>query len=87
MKKVFEAILPGWTGVALLREFPAHVRLALRASVLLAHIYAIRHYGLPFGMIRYEKRVRIIEKLYHHRSAAIRNMVQFWKLTALMTRC
>lgn len=87
MKKVFEAILPGWKGADLPNKFPAHIRFALRASVLLAHVYSIRHYGLSFGMISYDKRVRIIEKLYHHPSATIRSIVQFWKLTALMTQC
>ena len=87
MKKVFEAIVPGWKGVGLPKEFPQHVRFFLRASVVLAHVFSIARHGLPFGIISCEKRMQIIETLYHHRNATIRNIVQFWKLTAIMTQC
>lgn len=85
MKKIFEAIIPCWKGSGIPKEFPFHARLALRASVIVAHVFSIASYGLPFGMVSAEKRERIIEKLYYHRMGAIRNLVQFWKLTAFMT--
>ena len=87
MKLVFEAIVPGWKGSEMPKEFPFHVRLLLKTSIVLVHLFAIRRHGVPFGMINIEKRIRIIETLYHHPSATIRNLVQFWKLTALMTQC
>ena len=87
MKKVFEAIVPGWKGVDIPKAFPLHVRFFLRASVVLTHVFSIARHGLPFGMISCEKRMQIIEMLYHHRNATIRNIVQFWKLTAIMTQC
>lgn len=87
MKKIFEALVPGWKGVSLPDEFPLPIRMALRISVVVAHIFSIMKYGLPFGMLSFEKRVKIIEKLYKHRNTSIRNIVQFWKLTALMTQC
>lgn len=86
MEKIFQAIMPGWKGSGLPKEFPFHVRFALRASVLIAQVFSIANYGLPFGMVSTEKRERIMEKLYYHRIGAIRNLVQFWKLTAFMTR-
>jgi len=87
MKIVFEAIVPGWKGEGMPKEFPFYVRVFLRASVLLVHIFSIKRHALPFGMISQEKRVKIMETLYHHRSAPVRSIVQFWKLTALMTQC
>lgn len=87
MQKIFETIVPGWKGAVMPKQFPAHVRFALRASVLLAHVFAIKRHALPFGMISNEKRTSIIETIYHHPNAAIRNIVQFWKLTAFMTQC
>jgi len=87
MEKIFEAIIPGWTGVKMPKEFPVHVCFVLRASALLVQYYAITRHGLPFGMISLAKRVRIIDTLYHHPNAAIRSLVQFWKVTALMTQC
>ena len=87
MKKIFEAIVPGWKGEGLPKEFPLHVRFALRTSVMVAHLFSIAQHGLPFGMISYDKRLRLMESLYYHRTGIIRNIVQFWKLTAFMTRC
>jgi len=86
MKKIFQAIVPGWKGSGLPREFPFHIRFGLRASVIVAHIFSIAHCGLPFGMVSEEKRGKIMEHLYYHRLGVIRNLVQFWKLTAFMTR-
>lgn len=87
VKKIFEAIVPGWKGVPFPKEFPWHVRISLRASVLVAHFFSLRYYALPFGMINPDKRMQVIHKLYHHRVGAIRNIVQFWKITAFMTQC
>ena len=87
MKKVFEAIVPGWKGSSMPKEFPVHVRFLLKASIILVHLFAIKKHGLPFGMIKPDHRIGIIEELYHHPNATIRSLVQFWKLTALMTQC
>ncbi len=88
MKKLFESILPGWTGYSELpKQFPFYIRLVLKFSVLFLHIFSITNYGLPFGMISIEKREQLITKLYHHRVPAIRNLVQWWKLLALTLQC
>lgn len=87
MKTIFKIIVPGWTGSNLLKEFPWHVRFALHSSVLVAHFFAMIHYGLPFNMINAEKRVVVINKLYYHTNANIRNIAEFWKLIAFMTKC
>jgi hypothetical protein len=88
MKKIFEAILPGWTGYGELpKQFPFYIRLVLNLSVLFVHIFSILTYGLPFGMISQEKRELLITKLYHHRAPVIRNLVQWWKLLALTLQC
>lgn len=85
METIFRTILPGWKGAGLPTEFPFHVRFVLKASVLIAHFYAILTYGLPFGMLNEEKREKIMHKLYYHSNPSIRNTVQFWKMTAFMT--
>ncbi|MBK8657718.1 MAG: hypothetical protein IPN22_02280 [Bacteroidetes bacterium] len=87
MKLVFEAIVPGWKGSEMPKEFPFHVRFLLRASIVLVHVFALKKHGLTFGMLKPENRIQIIEELYHHPNATIRSLVQFWKLTALMTQC
>ncbi len=88
MKKIFEAILPGWTGYGELpKAFPFYIRLVLQLSVLMVHVFSILNYGLPFGMISQEKREALIKKLYHHPVPAIRNIVQWWKLLALTLQC
>jgi len=87
MKKIFETILPGWTGPGLPKEFPWHVRLALRSSVLVAHLFAILYFGLPFNLINPEKRDLVMKKICYHSNAGIRNIFEFWKLTAFMTKC
>lgn len=86
MKLIFQTILPGWTGTGVPVQFPFMVRFALRASVLIAHIFSIFSFGLPFNMIGPVKREMVMRKLYYHRSANIRNIVQFWKMTAFMTQ-
>lgn len=87
MKKIFETIVPGWTGRVLPKEFPFHVRFALRTSVIVAHFFAFINYGLPFGMISNEKRLTVINKLYYHSNPDIRNIVELWKTMAFMTKC
>lgn len=88
MKKIFEAILPGWTGNSdLPKEFPLYIRIVLKLSVLMIHVFSILNFGLPFGMISQEKREALITKLYHHPSAVVRNLIQWWKLLALTTQC
>lgn len=87
MEKLFEAIVPGWKGRGLPSEFPLHVRVALRLSVLVVHWFAFKRHGRTFSGISFEKRVHIIESLYNHPNATIRGLVQWWKLTALMTQC
>ena len=88
MKKLFESILPGWTGYdELPKAFPLHIRLVLKFSVVFLHIFSIINYGLPFGMISIEKRELLINKLYHHPVPTIRNLVQLWKLLALTLQC
>lgn len=86
MKTVFEAIVPGWKGDGLPAEFPLYVRIFLRTSVVIAHLYSIKRYALPLGWVNYEKRVTIIESLYNHPNSSVRGIAQFWKLTALMTQ-
>jgi hypothetical protein len=88
MKKIFEAILPGWTGHDKLpRAFPFYIRLVLQLSVVMVQIFSILNYGLPFGTISQQKRELLIKKLYHHPVPAIRNIVQWWKLLALTLQC
>jgi hypothetical protein len=88
MKKIFEAILPGWNGHSELPpQFPLYIRVVLSLSVLFVHIFSILNYGLPFGMISAEKRELLIKKLYHHPVPTIRNIVQWWKLLALTLQC
>ncbi len=86
MKIVFEAIVPGWKGAGLPAEFPLYVRVLLRGSIVLAHLASIKRHALPFGMISSEKQIKIIEALYNHPNSTVRGLVQFWKLTALMTQ-
>ena len=85
MEKIFETLLPNWKGVALPKEFPSHVRLTLRASVLIAHAFSLRCYLLPFHLLSENKRAVVMEKIYNHPNAVIRNIAQFWKVTAFMT--
>ena len=87
METIFKAIVPGWTGTGLPREFPWHVRFALRASVLVAHIFAIFQYGLPFNRINAEKKQAIIHKIYSHSNPNIRSIFELWKTMAFMTQC
>ncbi|MFN8288052.1 MAG: hypothetical protein U0V74_14950 [Chitinophagales bacterium] len=86
MKTVFEAIVPGWKGEGLPIEFPLYVRIFLRSSILLAHLYSVKRHAVPLGWISYDKRVAIIESLYNHPNSTVRGIAQFWKLTALMTQ-
>lgn len=85
MEQVFKVILPGWSGSGLPQDYPLHVRVALRSSMIVVHIFSISKYGLPFGLISERKKTTVITKLYGHRVAAIRNLVHFWKLVAFMT--
>ena len=87
MKKIFEAIIPGWKGRHLPSSFPLHIRWLLNASVTLVHIASLVKYGKPFGRITHERRIIIIESLYNHPNATVRAIVQWWKLTALMLQC
>ena len=87
MKKIFETIVPGWKGTGLPKEFPAHVRFFLSASVIVAHLYSLFMFRKLFGMLTHTQREQVILKLYHHPNASIRSIVQFWKLTAFMTQC
>ncbi len=84
MRSVFEAIIPGWKGGGLPEVFPFHIKLLLRSSVLIAHFYSIINFGKPFSILPMEKKVRLMTTLYNHRSSMVRNIVQWWKLTALM---
>lgn len=85
MEKIFETILPGWKGNGLPKEFPWHVRSFMRASFIVVHFFSFKNYFKPFGMLNEKQRENIIQKIYHHPNASIRNLVQFWKLTAFMT--
>jgi len=87
VKKIFKAIIPDWEGRKLPAAFPFHIRLVLRCSVLIAWFFALKKYGKTFSMLSQEKRVELMDYLYNHPSASIRNMVQWWKLTALMLQC
>lgn len=88
MQKIFAAILPGWTGPAELPQaFPLYIRIVLKCSVLLVHIFAILYYGRTFSMLSQEKREFLIKKLYNNSNPAIRNLVQWWKLLALTLQC
>lgn len=87
MKQIFAAIIPGWKGHDLPAAFPVYVRLALRLSVLVVHIFAILKFARPFGLLPQHKREELIEILYNHPNAMVRNLVQWWKLTALMLQC
>ncbi|MFN8238657.1 MAG: hypothetical protein U0T77_10855 [Chitinophagales bacterium] len=87
METIFKVIVPGWTGKGLPKEFPWHVRFALRASVLVAHIFALLNYGLPFNWINSEKKYAVINKLYCHSNPNIRNIFELWKTMAFMTQC
>ena len=84
MKVIYEAILPGWKGRKLPTAFPFYVRFGLRISIWIAHIAALRKYGRPFHWLNNEKRIKVIEYLYHHSNPMIRNLVQSWKLMAIM---
>lgn len=87
METIFKVIVPGWTGKELPKAFPWHVRFALRASVWVAHFFAIINYGLPFNMINSEKKHAVIHKLYHHTNPNIRSIFELWKTMAFMTQC
>ena len=87
MKKVYEVIIPGWTGQGIPKEFPFHVRLGLWSSMAIPLMFSIRYFGLPFGMISHEKRLKVIQKINDHPNPNIRNTVQLWKLVAFMTKC
>lgn len=87
MKIIFEAIVPGWKGRELPAAFPLHIRILLRCSVMAAHLSAIFNYGKTFGMLNTEKREMLMMHLYHHPNAVVRNIAQWWKLTALMLQC
>jgi hypothetical protein len=86
MKLLFEAIVPGWNGRELPLAFPWHVRLFFRLSFLLPAIFSLMQHGKSFSKLSIEERESLLMKLYHHRSGSIRSLVQFWKLTALMTQ-
>lgn len=87
VKKIFETIVPGWTGDVQLKYFPWHVRLFMRLSVAVVHFYAVRQYARMFHSLDAGKRMQVMHKLYHHPNASLRSLVQFWKLTAFMTQC
>jgi hypothetical protein len=85
VKTIFRTIIPGWSGKGLPKDYPAYIRLVISLSVIVAHVFSIFNYGLPFGMISPEKQHILMGKMYHHKSGLIRNIVQFWKITAFMT--
>jgi hypothetical protein len=88
MKNLFEAILPGWKGQTHLpAAFPWHIRLVIAASLIIVQIAALFSHARTFGMLKPQQRVALLEKLYVHPWPVVRNMVQWWKLLALMMQC
>ncbi len=85
MSLVFETIIPKWNGLHLLKAFPLHVRIFMRSSILLANLYAIAAYGLPFGWIDAAKREAVLYKIFYHPNPKIRSVGEMWKTLAFMT--
>lgn len=85
MKTIFRVIIPGWNGKGLPKDYPAHIKFVISLSVIVAHLFAIFNYGLPYNFISHDKQVKLMEKMYHHKTGLVRNIVQFWKITAFMT--
>ncbi len=87
MSALFAAIIPGWTGDGTLLPFPKRVQLALRFSLLVLIAAAIWRYGRSFKSLPEAHKTALLEHLAHHPRAAIRGLVMWWKLAAMVTRC
>lgn len=87
MSEVLAALLPGWRGDPLPPEFPLHVRLALRLSVVVALLAALWLARRPFSWLDRPGQEAVLEALAHHRWASLRGLVAWWKLVAMVTRC
>lgn len=83
---VFRAILPGWKGVRLPKEFPFRIRLALDASFLLVQLLSLLTHARPFGWLDGRQREALIGRMAYHRTVTFRALVNWWKLVALVTR-
>jgi hypothetical protein len=81
---VMRAILPRWTG-ALPSFFPRHVRFALISSFALLSAWTLLTRGRTFGRLSGEAQQRLIASMARHPSAALRGLVSWWKLVALLT--
>ncbi|MCC7385182.1 MAG: hypothetical protein IT384_25265 [Deltaproteobacteria bacterium] len=82
---VFLALLPGYAGDPLPAIFPRRVRWALAASAWIAAAYSLITRARRFSQLDPDDRERLIDALAHHRWAWLRALVQWWKLTALLT--
>lgn len=83
MKTLLAAIVPGFDGEPVPRWFPAHVRVALRLSAIVATACALVWTGRPLGLLPPPGREAVLERMAHHRLAPLRALVQWWKLVAL----
>lgn len=86
MEQLFAAIVPGWRGEALPALLPAPQRLALRLSILVPQVLALLWRGRRFGALDEAARSALLERMATHPSGALRGLMQWWKLVALMTQ-
>ncbi|MBM3266742.1 MAG: hypothetical protein FJZ01_03750 [Candidatus Sericytochromatia bacterium] len=82
---VCATILPGWQGRVPPGFFPAHVRLALLGSAWVFQFAALARSGKSFRRLDPAARQDLIERLAASRLAALRGLVQWWKLVALVS--
>ncbi len=87
MKTVLRALVPGYEGQPLAPYLPAHIRLALRMSVLLAVPYSLYMHWRPFSLLSASQREQVLDAMAHSSLAPVRGVVQWWKLVAWTTSC
>jgi hypothetical protein len=80
------AIVPGWRGHVPPACFPRHVQLLLLGSAWAFQLAAWLRFGRPLGRLGPAEREALLSDCSASEIPAMRGLVQWWKLVALVSR-